>query len=59
VVGDRVVDEGPVVTARGVSAGLDLGLHVVERLAGPDARARIAEQMDYPYGPDEPRTSGA
>jgi cyclohexyl-isocyanide hydratase len=51
VVGDRVVDEGPVVTARGVSAGLDLGLHVVERLAGPDARARIATQMDYPYGP--------
>ena len=51
VVDDRVVDEGPVVTARGVSAGIDLGLHVVERLAGPDARARIAEQMDYPYGP--------
>ena len=51
VVGDRVVDEGPVVTARGVSAGIDLGLHVVGRLAGPGARARIAEQMDYPYGP--------
>ncbi len=51
VVGDRVVDEGPVVTARGVSAGIDLGLHVVERLAGPEARARTAEQMDYPYGP--------
>ena len=58
VVGDRVVDEGPVVTARGVSAGIDLGLHVVERLAGADARARIAEQMDYPYGPTDRRTRG-
>ena len=58
VSGDRVVDEGPVVTARGVSAGIDLGLHVVDRLAGPDARARIAEQMDYPYGPEGRRASG-
>jgi cyclohexyl-isocyanide hydratase len=50
-VGDRVVDDGDVITARGVSAGIDLGLHVVRRLAGPAARAAIAEQMDYPYGP--------
>jgi len=50
VVAERVADEGGVVTARGVTAGIDLGLHVVERLAGPDARTRIAEQMDYPYG---------
>jgi cyclohexyl-isocyanide hydratase len=48
--GDRVVDDGDVITARGVSAGIDLGLHVVRRLAGPAARAAIAEQMDYPYG---------
>jgi cyclohexyl-isocyanide hydratase len=58
VADDRVVDAGGVVTARGVSAGIDLGLHVVERLAGPDARARIAEQMDYPYGPTDRRTRG-
>ncbi len=49
VVGDRVVDEGDVITARGVSSSIDLGLHVVERLAGSTARAQIAEQMDYPY----------
>ena len=46
---ERVVDEGPIVTARGVSAGLDLGLHLVERLAGKEARAAVATQMDYPY----------
>ncbi len=49
VVKERVVDEGDVVTARGVSSAIDAGLHVVERLAGADARARVAAQMDYPY----------
>lgn len=46
---ERVVDEGDVVTARGVSSAIDMGLHIVERLAGSDARIRIAAQMDYPY----------
>ncbi|HKI99415.1 MAG TPA: DJ-1/PfpI family protein [bacterium] len=46
----RVVDEGPVVTARGVTAALDLGLHLCARLAGAEAVARIRAQMDYPYG---------
>jgi len=44
-----VVDEGDVITARGVSSSIDLGLHVVERLAGAEARDRVARQMDYPY----------
>ena len=42
VVTDRVVDEGSVVTAGGVTSGLDLGLHLVERFAGAEARARVA-----------------
>jgi cyclohexyl-isocyanide hydratase len=50
VVTDRVVDEGDVITAGGVSAAIDLGLHLVQRLAGPEARARIATQMCYPHG---------
>jgi len=49
VVHQRVVDEGDVITAGGVSSAIDVGLYLVERLAGPDARARIATQMDYPY----------
>jgi transcriptional regulator GlxA family with amidase domain len=49
VVQERVVDEGDIITARGVSSAIDLGLHLVQRLAGADARARIASQMDYPY----------
>jgi len=49
VLHDRVVDEGDVVTAGGVSSAIDGGMHVVEKLAGAEARARIAVQMDYPY----------
>lgn len=49
VVRERVVDEGNVITARGVSSAIDMGLHLVQRLAGGQARERIATQMDYPY----------
>ncbi len=49
VLRDRVVDEGDIVTAGGVSAAIDAGLHIVQKLAGAEARARIAAQMDYPY----------
>ena len=52
VVRSRIVDQGPVVTAGGVSTSIDLGLHIVARLAGSDARERIARQMDYPYRAD-------
>ena len=45
----RVVDAGDVVTAGGVSAGIDLGLYLVEKFAGAEVRTRIARQMDYPY----------
>lgn len=47
VTDERIVDEGRVVTAGGVSASLDLGLHLVAKYWGPEARARIARQMEY------------
>ena len=43
----RVVDEGRVVTAGGVSSSLDLGLYLVEKFWGADARVKIAAQMEY------------
>lgn len=49
VVQERVVDEGDIITARGVSSAIDMGLHLVQKLAGADARDRVAAQMDYPY----------
>jgi len=51
VVRERVVDTGDVITARGVASALDLGLHVVERLAGTEARDTAAREMDYLYRP--------
>jgi cyclohexyl-isocyanide hydratase len=49
VLDNRIVDEGNIITARGVSSGIDEGLYVVERLSGAEARSKIARQMDYPY----------
>ncbi len=45
---ERVVDAGDVVTARGVTSAIDLGLHLVGRLAGPEAKRRVSIQIDYP-----------
>jgi transcriptional regulator GlxA family with amidase domain len=49
-VADRVVDEGQLVTAGGVTCGIELGLHLVKRLAGDEAHARIAAQMEVRLG---------
>lgn len=44
---DRFVDNGHLLTAAGISAGIDCSLHVVERLLGADAATRTAEYMEY------------
>jgi len=43
----RFVDEGRIVTSAGISAGMDMSLHLVERLAGEALARRTARQMDY------------
>ncbi len=43
----RVVDEGAVVTSAGVSAGIDMALHVVARLHGPAVANTTARNMEY------------
>ena len=47
----RVVRDGLVMTAGGVTAAIDLGLALVGWLYGDDARARIAARMEYPPPP--------
>jgi transcriptional regulator GlxA family with amidase domain len=49
VVADKVVDEGHIVTAAGVSSGIDLALHLFERWFGAPARARAAQGLDGPW----------
>ncbi len=43
----RVVDEGHLITSAGVSAGIDMALHVVARLHGEDVATRTARAMEY------------
>lgn len=50
--GTRWIDEGNIVTSAGISAGLDMSLHLVERLAGLDLTLRTARQMDYAWNRD-------
>lgn len=45
----RFVDAGEIVTSAGVSAGIDMSLHVIERLAGRDAAESSARLMEYDY----------
>jgi transcriptional regulator GlxA family with amidase domain len=45
--GLRWVEDGKVVTSAGISAGIDMSLHLVARLASPELAVRTARQMDY------------
>jgi transcriptional regulator GlxA family with amidase domain len=51
-VAERWVDAGPVLTAAGVSAGIDMALHLVERLAGEQAARTV--QLFLEYDPQPP-----
>ncbi len=43
----RFVDEGRIITSAGVSAGIDMALHVVERMHGPVVARQSARHMEY------------
>ncbi|MBU4424733.1 MAG: DJ-1/PfpI family protein [Gammaproteobacteria bacterium] len=47
----RWVDQGARVTSAGISAGIDMCLHLVGRLAGLPLAERTARQMDTPWTP--------
>lgn len=49
---DRYVDDGDVITSAGVSAGIDMALHLVRRLAGEE-RARQTRR-GIQYAPEPP-----
>lgn len=53
----RYVDDGDVVTAAGVSAGIDMALHLVARLGGDDRARGVARLLQYNPGPDGSVTS--
>jgi transcriptional regulator GlxA family with amidase domain len=47
VVRDRVVDDGDLLTAGGVTSGIDLALWIVERWGSVDLADGVAGQMEY------------
>jgi transcriptional regulator GlxA family with amidase domain len=49
VAGKRVVEDGNVVTAAGVSSGLDMSLRIVGRLHGDEVARMAADIIEYPY----------
>ncbi len=53
VLRERYVDQGKIITAAGVSAGIDMSLHITERIWGRDIAAQIQSGIEYfPAPPD-------
>ena len=44
---ERFVDDGTILTAGGVTAGIDLALHVVERECSRGIVERVATEVEY------------
>lgn len=55
--GRRFWDTGKVVTSAGVSAGIDMALHVVARLLGDELAEEAADYMEYHWDRNEEGTA--
>jgi transcriptional regulator GlxA family with amidase domain len=48
----RFVDDGDIITSAGVSAGIDMALHLVDRLAGTERAREVRRGIQYdPHPP--------
>jgi transcriptional regulator GlxA family with amidase domain len=56
-VGGRFVEDGKVLTAAGVTAGIDMALHLVAREASPEVAQAV--QLGIEYDPDPPFDCGS
>ena len=48
----RIVDNGRVILSGGISAGIDMSLHVVARLLGMEQARETARYMEYDWRPE-------
>jgi transcriptional regulator GlxA family with amidase domain len=55
--GTRVVEQGKIITAAGVSAGIDMGLTLAAKIAGDDVAQAI--QLGIEYDPQPPFDAGS
>lgn len=49
VMKSRIVKDGNIITAGGVTTSIDLGLFIIELFAGAEAANVVKKQLDYPY----------
>jgi transcriptional regulator GlxA family with amidase domain len=56
-VGGRFVEDGKTITAAGVSAGIDMALHLVGQEAGPEVAQAV--QLGIEYDPQPPFDAGS
>ncbi len=54
--GGRFWDTGKIVTSQGVSAGIDMSLHIVARLLGDELAEECADYMEYHWDRNEEGT---
>jgi transcriptional regulator GlxA family with amidase domain len=54
---DRVVEHGKIITAAGVSSGIDMALHLVKRINGPEVAQAV--QLGIEYDPQPPLDAGS
>lgn len=43
------VEDGNIITSAGISAGIDMALHIVKRYCGEEVAKATAKHMEYPY----------
>jgi transcriptional regulator GlxA family with amidase domain len=56
-VGGRFIEDGKTITAAGVSAGIDMALHLVGREVGPEVAQAV--QLGIEYDPQPPYDAGS
>jgi transcriptional regulator GlxA family with amidase domain len=45
--GERYVDDGNVITSAGISAGIDMALHIIARLTSPQRSREVRDGIEY------------
>jgi transcriptional regulator GlxA family with amidase domain len=57
VVPERIVEHGKIMTAAGVSSGIDMALHLVKTINGPEVAQAV--QLGIEYDPEPPVDAGS
>ncbi|MFC8513857.1 DJ-1/PfpI family protein [Streptomyces sp. NPDC057257] len=54
--GPRWIDTGQIVTSAGVAAGIDMALHLIDRLEGTGMAQKVSHVLEYPWSPEASTT---